>query len=84
MPELLTFLTYSGGEKRKMSLDVWFREDVERLVRAVARARGGLTTDERTVLEAICDGFGLEPAEILPKEKRLLPAAYYEREENSQ
>jgi len=32
-----------------MGLDVWFREDVARILAAVAIARDGLTSDERTL-----------------------------------
>jgi hypothetical protein len=53
-----------------MGLDVWFREDVQRILSAVAAARDGLTTDERTVLAAVCAGFGISLAEILPAERR--------------
>ncbi len=49
-----------------MGLDVFFREDAARILAAVAIARDGLTTDERTILAAICAGFGLEPSEVLP------------------
>ena len=52
-----------------MGLDVWFREDVARILAAVAIARDGLTTDERTVLAAICAGFGISLAEVLPAER---------------
>ena len=48
-----------------MGLDVWFREDVARILAAVAIARDGLTTDERTILAAICAGFGISLAEVL-------------------
>jgi hypothetical protein len=48
-----------------MGLDVWFREDVARILAAVVIARDGLTTDERTVLAAICAGFGISLAEVL-------------------
>lgn len=59
-----------------MGLDVWFREDVTRILLAVAIARDGLTADERTILVAICAGFGLSPAEVLPDERQVvaLPA----------
>ena len=53
-----------------MGLDVWFREDVARILAAVAIARDGLTSDERTILAAICAGFGLSLAEVLPPERR--------------
>ncbi len=53
-----------------MGLDVWFREDVARILAAVAIARDGLTSDERTLLAAIGAGFGLSLAEILPPERR--------------
>ena len=53
-----------------MGLDVWFREDVARIMAAVAIARDGLTSDERTILAAICAGFGLSLAEVLPPERR--------------
>ncbi len=52
-----------------MGLDVWFREDVTRILTAVAIARDGLTSDERTVLAAICAGFGMSPADVLPPER---------------
>ncbi len=52
-----------------MGLDVWFREDVARILAAVAVARDGLTTDERTILAAISAGFGISLAEILPAER---------------
>ena len=48
-----------------MGLDVWFREDVARILAAVAIARDGLTSDERTLLAAICAGFGMSLAEVL-------------------
>ena len=48
-----------------MGLDVWFREDVARIMAAVAIARDGLTSDERTLLAAICAGFGMSLAEVL-------------------
>jgi hypothetical protein len=48
-----------------MTLDVWFREDVARILAAVAIARDGLTSDERTFLAAICAGFGMSLAEVL-------------------
>ena len=48
-----------------MGLDVWFREDVTRILAAVAIARDGLTSDERTLLAAICAGFGISLAEVL-------------------
>lgn len=54
-----------------MSLDVWFREDVTRILTAVAVARDGLTTDERTILAAVCAGFGLSLTEVIPQERRL-------------
>jgi hypothetical protein len=59
-----------------MGLDVWFREDVARILAAVAIARDGLTTDERTILTAICAGFGVSLAEVLavPKGGCALPA----------
>jgi len=53
-----------------MGLDVWFREDVARILAAVAIARDGLTTDERTILAAICAGFGMSVAEVLPPERQ--------------
>jgi hypothetical protein len=53
-----------------MGLDVWFREDVARILAAVAIARDGLTSDERTILAAICAGFGISLAEVLPPEQR--------------
>ena len=53
-----------------MALDVFFHEDVTRILRAVVIARYGLTTDERTILEAICAGFGVRLAEVLPPEQR--------------
>ncbi len=55
-----------------MGLDVWFREDVARILAAVAIARDGLTSDERTLLAAIGAGFGLSLAEILPSERRAM------------
>jgi hypothetical protein len=51
-----------------MGLDVWFREDVARILAAVAIARDGLTSDERTILAAIGAGFGISLAEVLPPE----------------
>ena len=57
-----------------MGLDVWFREDVARILAAVAIARDGLTTDECTVLAAICAGFGISLAEVLPPERRAVRA----------
>ncbi len=48
-----------------MGLDVWFREDVARVLAAVAIARDGLTTDECTIFAAICAGFGISLAEVL-------------------
>jgi hypothetical protein len=53
-----------------MGLDVWFREDVARILAAVAIARDGLTSDERTILAAIGAGFGISLAEVLPPEER--------------
>ena len=55
-----------------MGLDVWFREDVARILAAVAIARDGLTSDERTVLAAICAGFGMSPADVLPPERQAI------------
>ncbi len=55
-----------------MGLDVWFREDVARILAAVAIARDGLTSDERTLLAAIGAGFGLSLAEILSSERRAM------------
>ncbi len=57
-----------------MGLDVWFREDVTRILTAVAIARDGLTSDERTLLAAVCAGFGLSLAEVFPPERRTLSA----------
>ncbi len=57
-----------------MGLDVWFREDVARILAAVAIARDGLTTDERTILAAICAGFGISLAEVLPAERQAVTA----------
>jgi hypothetical protein len=57
-----------------MGLDVWFREDVARIMAAVAIARDGLTSDERTLLAAICAGFGISLAEVLPLERRAITA----------
>ena len=51
-----------------MGFDMWFREDVARILAAVATARDGLTADERTLLAAICAGFGMSLAEVLPPE----------------
>jgi hypothetical protein len=48
-----------------MGLDVWFREDVTRILQAVILARGILTTDEQTILQAVAAGFGIELTEIL-------------------
>ena len=58
-----------------MGLDVFFHEDVARILAAVAIARDGLTSDERTILEAICAGFGVRLAEVLTDERvvMLLP-----------
>lgn len=56
-----------------MGLDVWFREDVLRILAAVAIARDGLTTDEHTLLAAIGAGFGISLAEVLPPETLALP-----------
>ena len=53
-----------------MGLDVWFREDVARILSAVAIARDGLTSDERTILAAIAAGFGISLAEVLPPAQR--------------
>lgn len=61
-----------------MGLDVWFREDVVRVLAAVAVARDGLTPAERTLLQAICTGFDLRSSEVLPPEVQVieqLPAA---------
>ena len=52
-----------------MGLDVWFREDVARILAAVAIARDGLTSDERTLLAAICAGFGMSLAEVFTTPK---------------
>ncbi len=57
-----------------MGLDVWFREDVARILTAVAIARDGPTSDERTLLAAVCAGFGISLAEVLPPERRALSA----------
>ena len=57
-----------------MGLDVWFREDIARIMAAVAIARDGLTSDERTLLAAICAGFGLSLAEVLPAERQVVTA----------
>ncbi len=62
-----------------MTLDVWFPEDVERIIRVVAIARNGLTSDERLILSAIAAGFGLQLDDILPQERRVivqLPASW--------
>ncbi len=53
-----------------MGLDVWFREDVERIFRAVVIARGGLTTDDKILLAALGAGFGLEPGDVLPRREQ--------------
>ena len=55
-----------------MGLDVWFREDVARIMAAVAIARDGLTSDERTLLAAICAGFGISLAEVLQPERQAI------------
>ncbi len=55
-----------------MGLDVWFREDVARILAAVAIARDGLTSDERTILAAICAGFGLSPDDVVPPERQAM------------
>ncbi len=55
-----------------MGLDVWFREDVARILAAVAIARDGLTSDERTLLAAVCAGFGMSLADVLPPERRMI------------
>ncbi len=57
-----------------MGLDVWFREDVARILTAVAIARDGLTSDERTILAAIGAGFGIGLAEVLPPGNQMITA----------
>ncbi len=49
-------------------------QDVTRILTAVAIARDGLTADERTLLAAICAGFGLSLAEVLPVERQAITA----------
>ena len=56
-----------------MGLDVWFREDVARILAAIAIARDGLTSDERTILAAICAGFGVSLAEVLTMDGSAVP-----------
>lgn len=51
-----------------MGLDVWFREDVTRILTAAVIARNGLTAEERVLLAAICSGFGVSLREALPDE----------------
>jgi hypothetical protein len=61
-----------------MGLDVFFHEDIARILLDVAVARGELTADEKTILEAVAAGFGIELLEVLPAEP---PAAYLVVEE---
>ncbi len=53
-----------------MGLDVWFREDVQRIIKAVVIARDGLTTDDVIILSAIGAGFGLELRDVLPPNQK--------------
>jgi tellurite resistance protein len=50
-----------------MATDVFFRDDAARILSAVAVARDGLTVGERAILAAICAGFGISLAEVLPE-----------------
>jgi len=55
-----------------MGLDVWFREDVIRTLSMVPILRGNLTSDELIILAAICAGFGVRLAEVLPPEQAVM------------